>query len=254
MILRKSLPLVTLLLAFAGPAQASPHVGVGCFRAVTAKQAVGLAEVVWSPSKWKRGAPKDAVLAAHRHQVRCAKGPGHRAAIKHRWEVDRAAFYRHRRAMLAAWSIDYRWPAHWAPDWSGPTLPPYVIAALAEKAGETLGVDVPGWTMEQMTIGESGRRPGSAAVDPGGTRGYGLWAVTWPFSDPIIAKYGWSYDDMWNPVRNAVAMAEIYARQGLGAWYGNGYVTSTNAHYRGHFDLRLVLGGLTLRQALGPQR
>jgi hypothetical protein len=105
--------------------------------------------------------------------------------------------------------------------------------------------------MEQMTIGESGRRPGSAGVDPGGRSvGYGLWAITSPFSNWVLAKHGWGYRDMFNPVRNAVAMAEIYGAQGLGAWYGDGFVTNRNAHYRGRFDIRLVLGGLSFRRAL----
>lgn len=127
----------------------------------------------------------------------------------------------------------------------------YVIAALAERAGDALGVDVPGWTMAQMTIGESGRRPGSAGVDPGGrSAGYCLWAITTPFSDDIVAPLG-GYEALWNPVKCAAAMVAVYARQGLGAWYGDGYVTHPNAHYRGRFDLRLVLGGKTFKQALG---
>lgn len=126
----------------------------------------------------------------------------------------------------------------------------YVLAALAEKAGDALEVDVPGWTMAQMTIGESGSRPGSAGVDPGGaSAGYGLWAITTPFSDDIVAPLG-GYAEMLNPVNNAAAMTAIYARQGLGAWYGDSYVTSTSAHYEGRFDLRLVLGGLSFREAI----
>lgn len=170
--------------------------------------------------------------------------------MAHRWRSERAHYFSHRRHRLAALNIDHRWTAHWAPDWSGPTLPPYVIAALSEKAGDLIGVDVPGWTMEQVTIGESARRPGSAGVDVGGTVGYGLWAITSPFANGILARHRWGYSEMLNPVRNAVAMAEIYATQGIGAWYGTGYVTSTDAHYRGHFDLRLVLDGRSLRQAL----
>jgi hypothetical protein len=126
-----------------------------------------------------------------------------------------------------------------------------VIAALAERAGEVVGVDVPGWTMEQVTVGESGRRPGSAGHDLGGTDGYGLFAITRPFADSILAKWGWSYEGMWNPAFNAIAMAEIYKAQGIGAWYGVSHVTDWSRHYRGRFDLRLVLGGRTLRQVVG---
>jgi hypothetical protein len=45
-------------------------------------------------------------------------------------------------------------------------------------------------------------------------------------------------------------MVSVYARQGLGAWYGDGYVTHPDAHYRGRFDIRLVLGGLSYTRAL----
>jgi hypothetical protein len=101
MYLRKSLPLplifILALLMLSGSAQARrPQVAVGCSHAVTAKQAIGLADAVWSPDRWQRDAPKPAALAAHRRQVRCAAGPGHRAAIKRRWEASRAAFYRQR--------------------------------------------------------------------------------------------------------------------------------------------------------------
>lgn len=166
------------------------------------------------------------------------------------WRKARERFRDHRRKMLAALDIDHDWSPHWAPDYGGPTLPPYVIAALAEEAGKVVGVDVPGWTMEQVTIGESGRRPGSAGHDLGGTDGYGLWAVTDPFADSILAKYGWTYDGMWNPARNAIVMAEILKAQGIGAWYGTSHVTDWDRHYRGRFDLRLVLGGRSLAQLI----
>ncbi len=72
------------------------QVGLGCSHAVTAKQGLDLAEVVWDTHRWMRGAPKAVALAAHRHQVRCAKSPGHRAAIRSAWEVRRRHFYRER--------------------------------------------------------------------------------------------------------------------------------------------------------------
>jgi hypothetical protein len=68
-------------------------------------------------------------------------------------------------------NINHRYSPHWAPDYSGATLPSYVVAALAEAAG------APGRTMEQVTRGESGAhrkgtaRPGAAGGDAGGTRG-----------------------------------------------------------------------------------
>jgi hypothetical protein len=89
------------LLAFSGSAQAArPHIAVGCAHAVTAKQGIDTARAVWPPSRWHRGTPKPAAIAAHRRQVRCAAGPGHRAAIKHRWEVTRRRFYKRRHYCL----------------------------------------------------------------------------------------------------------------------------------------------------------
>lgn len=218
-------------------------------QSVTAKQFRPFSASVWDLQRWTREKPKPSTIAAYRTQLVCAAGPGHRAAIKRTWRRDRATFYRHRRAILEQ-DINHVWDAHWAPDWSGPTLPLHVIAALAERAGDYVGVNVPGWTMAEVTIGESSRRPGSAGLDVGGTRGYGLWAITWPFADAILAKYRWIYEDMWNPVKCAIVMAEIFRLQGLAAWYGDGFVTDSDRHYRGHFDLRRVLGGLTFAQAL----
>jgi hypothetical protein len=190
---------------------------------------------VWSPERIRRARPKrSAVEALHD----CPN-----------WQRAKHRFYAYR-AQLHRDDINRRWSAHWAPDYGGPTLKPYLIAALAEKAGEVVGADVPGWTMEQVTEGESGRRPGSAGNDVGGTRGYGLWAITWPFADGILAAHGWTYEDMWNPVRCSVVMAEIYKAQGIRAWYGVSHVTDWGRHYRGKLDLRKVLGGLSFKAAL----
>lgn len=248
-----------LLAIFACSAQAAqPNIGLGCNHAVSAKVGVAHAAQVWDPSRWRRlDGPKDAAVRRHRRNVRCAKGPRHRAAIQDRWRVKRAQFKVAQRKQLARHSINHVWgPPMWAPDWRTPPgsqLPPYVIAALAERTGDFLGIDVPGWTMAQMTEGESIRRPASAAVDPGGRSvGYGLHAITRPFNDDLLSEWGWGYEpDMWNPMRNTVIMALIYGRQGLGAWYGNRHVTCWSCHYRGRFDLRLVLGGKSFKRALG---
>lgn len=217
---------------------------------VTAAQFAPFSHRVWKAERWQRGRPDAKAIRAYRHALTCAAGPGHRHAIRATWRRDRHRYFAHRRSRLDALSINHVWEAHWAPDWSGPTLPDYVIAALAEEAGDYIGADVPGLTMAQMTVGESGGRPGSAGVDVGGTRGYGLWAITWPHADAYLARYGWTYEDMWNPVRNAVIMAEMYADRGTAPWYGDDYVTDWDAHYTGRFDLRLVLGGLSFAQAL----
>ena len=111
-------------------------------------------------------------------------------------------------------------------DWGGEQLPFNVIAALAEAVG------MPGITMAQMTIGESNRRPGATGIDPGGTKGLGLWMITTYYNDALIASLG-GERQMLNPVKNAIAAKSIYDSQGLGAWYGDGSVTDPNAHYTG---------------------
>lgn len=113
-------------------------------------------------------------------------------------------------------------------DWGGPKMPFNKIAELAEWAG------MPGITFAQITKGESGQRPGATGIDPGGTKGLGLWMVTTGFNDALIAKYG-GEKAMLNPIINAKAAAEIYKSSGIGAWYGTDYVTGTDIHYNGSF-------------------
>lgn len=50
---------------------------------------------VWDPSKWARGAPKHAVIAAQRRRLKCAP-PGHRTAMIHRWRLDQGRYFAHR--------------------------------------------------------------------------------------------------------------------------------------------------------------
>lgn len=198
---------------------------------------------VWNPARWRRERPRPETIAAYHHRLSCAAGPRNRQAEQENWGRRRAAFYNYRRAILAQ-NINHIWAAHWAPDFDGPSLRFQVAAALFEAAG------MPGVTMAQIGKGESGLRPGSAGVDPGGsTVGYGILAVTSPFADAIVAKYG-GYNQMLNPVRDAAAAAEIYRAQGIGAWYGTRFVTGANLHYKGDLDLTRFLGGLTYRQAL----
>jgi TP901 family phage tail tape measure protein len=134
-------------------------------------------------------------------------------------------------------------------DWGGPTLPSYVVAALAQAAG------MPGKTMEQVTRGESGAhkkntaRPGATGIDPGGTKGHGLWMITSGYNEDLAARVG-GWRNMLNPVVNAWAAAQIYRRQGLGAWYGTGSVTGDGQNYAGNFDIRRALGGLSFDGAL----
>ena len=134
-------------------------------------------------------------------------------------------------------------------NWGGPTLPSYVVAALAQAAG------MPGKTMEQVTRGESGAhrknsaRPGATGIDPGGTKGHGLWMITSGYNEDLAAKAG-GWRNMLNPVVNAWAAAQIYRRQGLGAWYGTGSVTGDGLNYTGKYDIRNALGGLSFQGAL----
>ena len=134
-------------------------------------------------------------------------------------------------------------------DWGGPTLPSYVVAALAQAAG------MPGVTMEQVTRGESGAhakgtaRPGATGIDPGGTKGHGLWMITSGYNEDLAAKVG-GWNKMLNPVINAWAASQIYRRQGLGAWYGTGSVTGDGIRYTGNYDISKALGGLSYRGAL----
>lgn len=99
-----------MLLVFAGSTQAAhPHSpAVGCPHAVTASEGLGLAHAVWDPQRWKRPEPKASAIAAHHHQVRCAKGPGHRQAIRRQWRTSRAAFYRRRHLCRGAPAITGR--------------------------------------------------------------------------------------------------------------------------------------------------
>jgi hypothetical protein len=243
------------LLVFSGSAPAA-HLHTqpqSCGHTFIAKEFRPWSAKVWSVQHWQRAHLKPATVSTYKLRLRCAAGPGHREAMRATWRRDRRHFEKHRAAELAARNIDHRWESAWFPStqWEAlPQLPPYVIAALAEKAGDYVGVDVPGWTMEQVTEGESDRKPGSAGHDVGGTDGYGAWAITDPFANEYLGRHGWTYADMWNPVRNAVVMAEMFADRGTAPWYGTSHVTDWSRHYRGRFDLRLVLGGETFREAV----
>jgi hypothetical protein len=151
-------------------------------------------------------------------------------------------------------NINHPWAEHnsGTGDWGGPTLPSYVVAALAEAAGDELaGGNVPGVEAEQITRGESGSgkansaRPGATGEDPGGTKGWGLWMTTTTFNDEVAAKLG-GYSKLLNPVKSAAAMAQTWP----GVYYGDKYVTSPGAHYDGNYDIRNALGGATFKEAL----
>ncbi len=131
-----------------------------------------------------------------------------------------------------------RFAPHWAPDWSGTKMPVNLIAMLAEFFG------MPGVTMAQIAHGESGYRPGSAGVDKGGTKGYGLWAITTSFNDALVSRFG-GYEEMWNPIKNAIVASKLWKARGLAPWYGTQYVTSSNAHWGGDFGELVRADGST---------
>ncbi len=115
-------------------------------------------------------------------------------------------------------------PAHY----TAPKMPFDKIAMLAEFFG------MPGVTMAQMTKGESDRAPGATGIDPGGTKGWGLWMITTSYNDAIANRLG-GYPQLLNPIKNAIAAREVFRSQGLGAWYGDDFVTGSNLHWNGDF-------------------
>lgn len=126
-------------------------------------------------------------------------------------------------------------------DWGGYRMPFNAVAALAEWAG------APGISMARTAIGESNLRPGATGIDPGGTKGLGLWMITTGFNDGLISKLG-GEDAMRNPVLNAQAMNSIFDSQGIGAWYSQ-TADSSNTHYNG--PLLRKFGGLVPHLAKG---
>ena len=122
--------------------------------------------------------------------------------------------------------------------WGGTVLPFNLVAALAQAAG------MPGITFAQIAKGESGLRPGATGIDPGGTKGLGLWMITTGYNDELIAKFG-GEAQMRNPVKNAMAAKKIYDSMGTGAWYGTKFVTDFNKPYRGRVpDMPHNRGGM----------
>lgn len=133
-------------------------------------------------------------------------------------------------------------------EWSSlPELAFPVAAALAEAAGKWAGTGMPGVTMAQVSKGEGALKPGSRSTDDG----WGWLAITRPYGDSYgVGGFG-GYEAMLNPVLNAAVAARMFGAQGLGAWYGQKFVTSSNAHYSGDYDIRNSLGGKTFGEAVG---
>lgn len=87
---------------------------IKCHFATAAKTRTWIKRV-WPRSRWDRGKPKPTTIAAYRHKLRCAAGPGHRRAMRKAWKRYRLRFGRYRALRLIApypggdtwWSIPY---------------------------------------------------------------------------------------------------------------------------------------------------
>ena len=126
---------------------------------------------------------------------------------------------------------------------SAPKMPFNAVAAAAEWAG------MPGVSMAKTAIGESALAPGASGIDPGGTKGLGLWMITTGFNDALIKKLG-GQNAMFNPLINAQAANSIFDSQGIGAWYSS-TKDSSNTHYNG--PLLKQAGGIIQKFAKGTK-
>lgn len=118
-------------------------------------------------------------------------------------------------------SIDKTYPK--SDGYSGVTVPPYVIKALAEWSG------LPGVTMEQITQGESMGHAGMDISDPPG-RSRGLYAI----NDHYNGQFGATA--MRNPILNTLAAATLAKAAGgpnANIWHGSSHVTGWDLHYDG---------------------
>lgn len=70
-----------------------------CGKGITAAAAKDHARKVWDRSRWMRGKPGEAAVRAYRRQIECAKGQGHRAAIRAFWERNRRLYGKYRKLM-----------------------------------------------------------------------------------------------------------------------------------------------------------
>ena len=118
--------------------------------------------------------------------------------------------------------FNHRFPKHSLFELDGKTrFSEALVARIAAWAG------LPGRLFGQIAHGESNFYPGIYGVDPGGTIGRGLWAITSGVgNDEMIARYG-GPPQMFNPLVNAQVAKEIYdgAGQSISPWYGTKYVT-----------------------------
>lgn len=88
------------------------------------------------------------------------------------------------------------------------------VLSLTRKAGLPAVFD-------EVAYRESGRHPGIMGLDPGGTRGLGLWMITTGFNDALIRSFG-GESQMANPWVNAQAAKKLYDAGGLQPWAPSG--------------------------------
>lgn len=226
-------------------------------------------ELFYDPIGWyiKNGSKVPGAIGGHSDHVHTAMQRGGFVGLMRGGAAEKGGLVKHPWFDKATkkGNINGVWPsADLAKDpnawYNLPTLPGYVFGALAEAAGRHYGVDVPGRAMMQMVLGEGGTsnggKPGSQGTDPGGaSKGYGPWALTTNVGNEKLAASLGGFKKQNNPVLNAAAMAQVFKTNGLGAWYGQKYVTDPNADWRGSYQLRNALGGdsynTALRAALG---
>jgi hypothetical protein len=145
---------------------------------VSASQFQKFADSVWHLPDWEKRAPKAKTIAALHLKLSCARGPGHRKAMKHRWRVDQRAFYQHRSAML--------WRVRVTPFYGGGrwwAVPYYIVVCESGARGYVpsgyygilFTAEVPTW----QTWGEPGfaPSPGQASKPEQDIVAHRLWVA-----------------------------------------------------------------------------
>ena len=131
--------------------------------------------------------------------------------------------------------FNHKFPAHTLSDLNGKARFNYdIVKRIAQSVG------LPGDLFAQIALGESGFYPGIWGTDPGGTHGYGLWAITadaWGGDQTLLRKYNalGGSSGMLNPFKNAEMTKFLYNHSPVKTpgqrgfpWYGTRYVGSGN--------------------------
>lgn len=145
--------------------------------------------------------------------------------------------------------VDHVYPAHRLYETKGKRV---FSPRLAHRIFLKVGFGADSRHMTEIARGESGFYPGIWGIDPGGTRGYGLTAITpgaWGSSSPLhrhLRRLG-GVAAMFNPVRNARMAKVIYdyakrAGNRWAPWYGTRWVGTLRGHLPGEVGPRPLLG------------